>query len=269
MGCKMCEKPKQSYRKGLWSPDEDQRLRDYILKHGHGIWSVVPIRAGLQRNGKSCRLRWINYLRPGLKRSAFTPEEEAIVMKLQAILGNKWSQIAMHLLGRTDNEVKNHWNTYLKKKVLKVDGSSSHSSMTKALDNNRQPKPEHFLDNRNSQVSLSEDSLGSCSPSSRQPKIQSPFPKVLFADWLPMFGDNGLNCQQESTSNSEVINSPELLQSDMNYSDGPPGVVHGLEESRMLEAVEQIPDVSFHEILSSFTEAYTGFELNKDMFSNL
>ncbi|KAF0934373.1 hypothetical protein E2562_025002 [Oryza meyeriana var. granulata] len=123
MGCRSCDKPKMNYRKGLWSPEEDQRLRDYIVKHGLGCWSAVPAKAGLQRNGKSCRLRWINYLRPGLKRGMFSQEEEDIVINLQAKLGNKWAQIAMHLPGRTDNEVKNYWNSYLKKRVMQAQGS--------------------------------------------------------------------------------------------------------------------------------------------------
>uniref|UniRef100_A0A453MV82 Transcription factor MYB86 n=1 Tax=Aegilops tauschii subsp. strangulata TaxID=200361 RepID=A0A453MV82_AEGTS len=127
MGCRSCDKPKMNYRKGLWSPEEDQRLRDYILKHGLGCWSAVPAKAGLQRNGKSCRLRWINYLRPGLKRGMFSQEEEDVVINLQAKLGNKWSQIAMHLPGRTDNEVKNYWNSYLKKRVMQL-GSNSNSN---------------------------------------------------------------------------------------------------------------------------------------------
>ncbi|KAK8461911.1 hypothetical protein SEVIR_1G116000v4 [Setaria viridis] len=128
MGCRSCEKPKMNYRKGLWSPEEDQRLRDYILKHGLGCWSAVPAKAGLQRNGKSCRLRWINYLRPGLKRGMFSQEEEDVVINLQAKLGNKWSQIAMHLPGRTDNEVKNYWNSYLKKRVMQAQGGSNPKS---------------------------------------------------------------------------------------------------------------------------------------------
>ncbi|CAN4087781.1 unnamed protein product [Withania somnifera] len=89
MGCKAAEKPKQKHKKGLWSPDEDDKLKNYIIKHGHGCWSSVPINAGLHRNGKSCRLRWINYLRPGLKRGAFSLEEEDTILTLHAMFGNK------------------------------------------------------------------------------------------------------------------------------------------------------------------------------------
>ncbi|KAF2324087.1 hypothetical protein GH714_006561 [Hevea brasiliensis] len=79
---------KQKLRKGLWSPEEDEKLLNYITKHGHGCWSSVPKLAGLQRCGKSCRLRWINYLRPDLKRGAFSQQEENLIIELHSVLGN-------------------------------------------------------------------------------------------------------------------------------------------------------------------------------------
>ncbi|KAI3439358.1 uncharacterized protein J3R85_004770 [Psidium guajava] len=108
---------KQKLRKGLWSPEEDEKLLNYITRYGHGCWSSVPKLAGLQRCGKSCRLRWINYLRPDLKRGAFSQQEENLIVELHAVLGNRWSQIAAQLPGRTDNEIKNFWNSSLKKKL--------------------------------------------------------------------------------------------------------------------------------------------------------
>ncbi|KAJ1425585.1 SANT/Myb domain [Sesbania bispinosa] len=108
---------KQKLRKGLWSPEEDEKLLKHITKYGHGCWSSVPKQAGLQRCGKSCRLRWINYLRPDLKRGTFSQEEENLIIELHAVLGNRWSQIAAQLPGRTDNEIKNLWNSCLKKKL--------------------------------------------------------------------------------------------------------------------------------------------------------
>ncbi|KAL4341691.1 hypothetical protein GQ457_08G022050 [Hibiscus cannabinus] len=108
---------KQKLRKGLWSPEEDEKLLRHITKYGHGCWSSVPKQAGLQRCGKSCRLRWINYLRPDLKRGTFSQEEENLIIELHAVLGNRWSQIATQLPGRTDNEIKNLWNSCLKKKL--------------------------------------------------------------------------------------------------------------------------------------------------------
>ncbi|XP_059652194.1 transcription factor MYB61 [Cornus florida] len=108
---------KQKLRKGLWSPEEDEKLIKHITKYGHGCWSSVPKLAGLQRCGKSCRLRWINYLRPDLKRGTFSQQEENLIIELHAVLGNRWSQIAAQLPGRTDNEIKNLWNSSIKKKL--------------------------------------------------------------------------------------------------------------------------------------------------------
>ncbi|KAJ0988416.1 hypothetical protein J5N97_006772 [Dioscorea zingiberensis] len=107
-------------KKGPWTPEEDQKLVDYIQKHGHGSWRALPKLAGLNRCGKSCRLRWTNYLRPDIKRGKFSPEEEQIILNLHSVLGNKWSAIATNLPGRTDNEIKNFWNTHLKKKLIQM-----------------------------------------------------------------------------------------------------------------------------------------------------
>ncbi|KAH7687306.1 myb proto-oncogene protein plant protein, partial [Dioscorea alata] len=105
-------------KKGPWTPEEDKKLMEYIKNNGHGSWRNLPKNAGLNRCGKSCRLRWTNYLRPDIKRGKFTEEEERLIIHLHSILGNKWSSIASQLPGRTDNEIKNYWNTHIKKKLM-------------------------------------------------------------------------------------------------------------------------------------------------------
>ncbi|KAJ9152792.1 hypothetical protein P3X46_026313 [Hevea brasiliensis] len=107
-------------KRGPWTIEEDHKLMNFILNNGIHCWRMVPKLAGLLRCGKSCRLRWINYLRPDLKRGSFTEMEENQIIQLHSRLGNRWSKIASHFPGRTDNEIKNHWNTRIKKKLKQL-----------------------------------------------------------------------------------------------------------------------------------------------------
>ncbi|GMJ06148.1 myb domain protein 42 [Hibiscus trionum] len=111
---------KLGVKKGPWTAEEDKKLINFILTNGQCCWRAVPKLAGLRRCGKSCRLRWTNYLRPDLKRGLLSEDEQQLVIDLHARLGNRWSKIAARLPGRTDNEIKNHWNTHIKKKLMKM-----------------------------------------------------------------------------------------------------------------------------------------------------
>ncbi|KAG6649108.1 transcription factor MYB36-like [Carya illinoinensis] len=110
---------KANVKKGPWSPEEDATLKAYIEQNGTGgNWIALPQKIGLKRCGKSCRLRWLNYLRPNIKHGGFSEEEDNIICSLYISIGSRWSIIAAQLPGRTDNDIKNYWNTRLKKKLL-------------------------------------------------------------------------------------------------------------------------------------------------------
>ncbi|KAJ0978656.1 hypothetical protein J5N97_014130 [Dioscorea zingiberensis] len=113
-------------RRGPWTVEEDFMLINYISNHGEGRWNSLARHAGLKRTGKSCRLRWLNYLRPDVRRGNITPEEQLLILELHSRWGNRWSKIAQHLPGRTDNEIKNYWRTRVQKhaKQLQCDVNS-------------------------------------------------------------------------------------------------------------------------------------------------
>ncbi|XVF60280.1 hypothetical protein PTKIN_Ptkin08bG0032500 [Pterospermum kingtungense] len=121
-------------RKGPWTMEEDLILINYIANHGEGVWNSLAKAAGLKRTGKSCRLRWLNYLRPDVRRGNITPEEQLLIMELHAKWGNRWSKIAKHLPGRTDNEIKNYWRTRIQKHINKQAEMCSSQSNSELLD---------------------------------------------------------------------------------------------------------------------------------------
>ncbi|XP_043704600.1 transcription factor MYB35-like [Telopea speciosissima] len=111
---------KSNVKRGLWTAEEDAKILAYVSMYGTGNWTLVPKKAGLKRCGKSCRLRWTNYLRPDLKHDTFTPQEEKLIVRLHKAIGSRWSLIAAQLPGRTDNDIKNFWNTKLRKKLQQM-----------------------------------------------------------------------------------------------------------------------------------------------------
>ncbi|PWA37853.1 myb domain protein 36 [Artemisia annua] len=129
---------KANVKKGPWSPEEDAKLKDYIEKYGTGgNWIALPQKIGIKRCGKSCRLRWLNYLRPNIKHGGFSEEEDNIICSLYISIGSRWSIIAAQLPGRTDNDIKNYWNTRLKKKLL---GRRKQSHASRLSGSNQEPK---------------------------------------------------------------------------------------------------------------------------------
>ncbi|KAL1206020.1 Myb-related protein [Cardamine amara subsp. amara] len=144
MGRKPCCE-KIGLKRGPWTIEEDHRLMNFILNNGIHCWRIVPKLAGLLRCGKSCRLRWINYLRPDLKRGGFTDAEEDRIIELHSQLGNRWSKIASHFSGRTDNEIKNHWNTKIKKKMKHLGSMNTCSTIKEGEVKDQTPKDDHVI----------------------------------------------------------------------------------------------------------------------------
>nr|WBK62445.1 myb domain protein 3 protein [Larix kaempferi] len=123
---------KEGLNRGAWTAEEDLILSEYIRLHGDGGWQKLPEKAGLKRRGKSCRLRWRNYLCPEIKRGNISSDEEELIIRMHRLLGNRWSLIAGRLPGRTDNEIKNYCNTHLRQNGVQ--------SQAKALKLKRRPK---------------------------------------------------------------------------------------------------------------------------------
>ncbi|KAB5551911.1 hypothetical protein DKX38_009222 [Salix brachista] len=154
------EGAKPEFKKGLWKPEEDLILKAHVETHGEGNWSAVSKRSGLMRCGKSCRLRWKNYLRPNIKRGGMSQEEEDMIIRMHKLLGNRWALIAGRIPGRTDNDVKNYWNTHLNNRSP----SRKRKTIDSELDQNdeeKQTKSKRLRSPSNSQPTCNAIAVGS------------------------------------------------------------------------------------------------------------
>ncbi|XP_022152187.1 myb-related protein 305-like [Momordica charantia] len=153
-----CNSPQDvEVRKGPWTMEEDLILINYIANHGEGVWNSLAKAAGLKRTGKSCRLRWLNYLRPDVRRGNITPEEQLLIMELHAKWGNKWSKIAKHLPGRTDNEIKNYWRTRIQKHIKQA--HSFQSSTASGICHDHNQMSEQAASSSSCQISYTMDPM--------------------------------------------------------------------------------------------------------------
>ncbi|KAL9267154.1 Transcription factor MYB62-like protein [Drosera capensis] len=127
------EEEQDELRRGPWTLEEDTLLIHSIACHGEGRWNSLAQSSGLKRTGKSCRLRWLNYLKPDIKRGNLTPQEQLLILELHSKWGNRWSKIAQNLPGRTDNEIKNYWRTRVQKQARQLNMESNSQKFIKAI----------------------------------------------------------------------------------------------------------------------------------------
>nr|WJZ68972.1 MYBSG6-1 [Gorteria diffusa] len=149
-----------SLRKGAWTAQEDRLLKNCIEKYGEGKWHLVPLKTGLNRCRKSCRLRWLNYLSPNIKRGDFREDEVDLILRLHKLLGNRWSLIAGRIPGRTANDVKNYWNTHIRSRSTQQKGKPNRDELGQDTTVTIiQPQPSTFSKNLNGFIMVQDKNI--------------------------------------------------------------------------------------------------------------
>ncbi|CAJ1968887.1 unnamed protein product [Sphenostylis stenocarpa] len=211
---------REHLRKGTWLQEEDEQLTSFVARLGERRWDSLAKVSGLGRSGKSCRLRWMNYLRPNLKHGPFNVEEEQLIVQLQKQLGNKWAKIAKRLPGRTDNEIKNYWRTHLRKKAqVQQGGDFKHKLESGTQDLNQQSIDMVSKDYSTGKVSCQDsewetkDSSMDTLPLSDWELRRSPY-ETRILDWIAELkkGYCGKELEQDCNSTGKCNHNPQEFE---------------------------------------------------------
>ncbi|PHU25501.1 Myb-related protein [Capsicum chinense] len=281
---------KVGVKKGPWTPEEDIMLVSYVQEHGPGNWRAVPTKTGLRRCSKSCRLRWTNYLRPGIKRGNFTDQEEKTIIQLQALFGNKWAAIASYLPERTDNDIKNYWNTHLKKKLKKFQldqcsGSDDHlfyveNGLTHLSSSNSRGQWERTLQ---TDINMAKKALHNAlsleNSTSPLINIKQENPQVSSSTYASSTENISRLLQgwmRSSTSENSKTSSNNIATNDSSSCDGTPnaeskggmGLMEAFESLFGLESFESSSSDEFSQTTSPQAEA-TKVEIKKEENENV
>ncbi|XP_057795308.1 transcription factor MYB92-like [Salvia miltiorrhiza] len=200
------------HRKGAWSKDEDEKLKTAVDQLGDKNWVRIEKFSGLARPAKNCRLRWINYLRPNLKKYPFTKQEQDLIFQLHATYGNAWSRIASHLPGRSDNEIKNFWHKSAKKRqreglrISPINIDSSQTMISTSQSHFQLKLPPFSSMPAPSQTCLPiQDSYSTVESDFFPTQPITQLPSIQFNP-VETLGENSYMHQVKSDSNLEIIN---------------------------------------------------------------
>ncbi|XP_015896010.3 transcription factor MYB4 [Ziziphus jujuba] len=217
---------KVGLQRGPWTPREDTLLMKYIQEHGEGRWRSLPKKAGLLRCGKSCRLRWMNYLRPDIKRGNISADEDDLIVRLHSLLGNRWSLIAGRLPGRTDNEIKNYWNSHLSKRLknnkeqTSKNPTTTHKGAPKCEQKKKSNKNDGSIAHCEEEEEEEEEIITKTKVHLPKPVKVSSFPNLTWSNdsfdyGMVISSGTSSSSQGEGVSDAEVLNVhpfwPELV----------------------------------------------------------